>query len=90
MLQLVLLAVVAFVAYVAFKHISSQPGSVPKGTFTDKLNDAEVSRQADALAEAPTNDERRHTDERQSDLGDTAHRSLPRVDKHALSRTRGW
>ena len=50
MLQVILIAIVAFVAYVAFKHIASQPGSVPKGTFTDKLNDSEVSTQAQATA----------------------------------------
>ena len=47
MFQLVLFGLVAFVAYVAYKHIASQPGSVAKGTYTDKLFDKEVSGAAE-------------------------------------------
>jgi hypothetical protein len=43
MLQIILVGLVAFVAYVAYNHIASQPGSVQKGTYTDKLNDPEAS-----------------------------------------------
>jgi hypothetical protein len=43
MLQIILVGFVAFVAYVAYNHIASQPGSVQKGTYTDKLNDPEAS-----------------------------------------------
>lgn len=52
MFQLVLFGLVAFVAYVAYKHIASQPGSVAKGTYTDKLFDKEVSEPA--AAELPS------------------------------------
>jgi geranylgeranyl reductase family protein len=42
MFQLILVGLVALVAYLAFNHINSKPGSVAKGNgkFNDKLNDA--------------------------------------------------
>jgi len=42
MLQYILISLLASVLYAVFKHIASKPGSVPKGTYNDKLFDPQA------------------------------------------------